>query len=181
MARDDGSDFDFSVKKITKRGKNKDDSQSTSTEKRKRTNRWSNFFLTINTNKRFYKTEENYPVYKHKLTEVIDTFLGNKKNIVHFIKHTDGQLNFSDIKKISVESVLELGPKTRTLHAHVLIKIFHRTNIRLDPLQIQSVILEAFNEDEDTHLENIYINIRASSNQSDNILRYMSKQYEVTT
>jgi len=110
----------------------------------KTTLKHSNFFLTINTNQRFrirderdvQEVQEFANRFKDTLTHIFD-------NIQQYLKvPEDSEWNRKYFENINVESAVERSPDTDTVHAHILIKVDHRTKVQLDYDAIKNYILE---------------------------------------
>ena len=65
--------------------------------------------------------------------------------------------------------VIEKGSNKGFLHSHILIKIKHTTNVKLDYKKIKSKVCK------DLGLKNIYMKNYVSKNNDQNILQYINK------
>lgn len=132
--------------------------------------RHSNFFITINTNKRYTGNEEDYEEFIEKFKNSIDNQFTND-NIVNLIKvqNEEHELSEKYIKNIDIQSAIELGPTTGTIHSHILVKIAHYTNVRLEYQYFKEQIMK------DMGLKNIFMNVKLYRNANDTLERYLFK------
>lgn len=109
----------------------------------------SNFFMTLNTNKRKFDEARDTDAMSH----AIDTVF---KQRVYYIlwfgpKHLDtygGDGSFADdvVEKIEVRAGIERGPVTGALHAHLYLTITHWSQLQIDIPRLQFIFKEAYNE-----------------------------------
>lgn len=142
---------------------------ATKTERKVKTNK-SHFFLTISTNQRYRDQQDpNLSNDEQCLAESVERILNNIGGYVK-INTTEHSWSKDHIKDVTSDYVVELGPKTRALHAHILVRIDHLSNIHLDYKKIKEAIMS------DLGLNNLYCKhklVRASGD--DWILRYIDK------
>lgn len=137
--------------------------------------RYTNYFLTINTNKRFDQYSEEYEKYKSLFTQIVDETLNTStlKNFVLFLEQGEWTENY--INPGHIQKAIEIGEKSNCLHFHALIKIPHRSKVRINIDKLYSTfkqkINELFNDTKD-----IYYNGKYYYNSSDNLQDYLSKQ-----
>lgn len=146
------------------------DKPKTKEEQKVKQLRHSNFFITINTNKRFTGNEEDYEEFIEKFKNSIDNQFTND-NIVNLIKvqNEEHELSEKYIKNIDIQSAIELGPATGTVHSHILVKIAHYTNVRLEYQHFKETIMK------DMGLKNIFMNIKLYRNAGDRLETYLNK------
>lgn len=131
----------------------------------------SNWLLTINSQQRYDEDDpekdEDAEVFEDSVNEIL-------KDLPHYVNVTEEGHSWSKdhIEDVSADYVVEWGPKTRCLHAHVLVKIKHRTKIRLDYEAIRKKI------ERDLGVT-IYFNSKLVRPSSDDfLLEYISKYYK---
>lgn len=133
-------------------------------EKNKAT-KHSNFFLTINTNQQ-YRNDQHLESDRNYFDGVINNISNNLKD---YVKDSDNIWNEHNIKNVDVEYVCELGGKKQSLHAHVLIKIEHNTNIKLDFDKIKNKVKN------DLGLKSIHFKNYMIRDNNNNVLNYINK------
>lgn len=94
--------------------------------------RWSNFLVTVNTNKRHQNKDPEFRAQEKQLRDTIDNLLddANLRKLIVMMKPGDTYDN--SIATINIDGMTEIAPKTQTLHMHVLISVHHRTTLKLD-------------------------------------------------
>jgi hypothetical protein len=125
---------------------------------------YSTFFVTLNTN------QQNYSVTKlrKKLSELFesdDDFYMLFKNR----PGTEGGVETVDRDNAKVEMVIEVGAKTKKVHAHVLIRLRHHGRIMWDKPFADEVIQKHLG------LDGMYINFKASGASISTLEEYMAK------
>ena len=127
----------------------------------------SNFYLTINLNQGYNDDDEHLG----DDTEIFDGLLSGMLNHINdYINLPNGvEWNDDNIKDVDVDYVIEKGNTQKRLHAHMLIKIKHNTNVKLNFPKIKKYICESLG------LKNIYMNNMMSRANNDNILQYIDK------
>lgn len=121
-------------------------------KKRKRL-KHSNFFLTINLNKQFKTYDEAVPL-ANEFKKVIDNCLAKISNYIEIndTVHPDAKLDSKWIKKINIQSVVEIGSKYNQPHAHVTIAITHWTRVKLNWTKLKEDIREKVGDDQEIYL-----------------------------
>src|ERR1700677_4872483 len=112
---------------------------------------YSTFFLTINTNQQAYATSK----LKKRLTELFE----NDDDFYLLFKNrpgTEGGVESIDREDAKIQMAIEVGPKSKKVHAHVLIRVRHHGNIQFDKAFTDDVIKKLLGVD------GIYINIKGS-------------------
>jgi len=150
--------------------------------------RQSNFWLTINTNRRINNDEkfkEFVTEYDKVLNELFDTahkFKGMGENMIRFgtvqnrqwIPMEGGKWDKSTIGFIKVNGVIEEGKSKigGRIHSHHLIQIAHNTSLQLDCKKIQAFINAKL-----AHLgvKNCYVHCKIVNQDFANLLDYMGK------
>jgi hypothetical protein len=134
----------------------------------------SNFFITINLNKRFATANDalNSQLYKTLQNNINECWKNIKDYII--IKDTDPNATVTPkyIKKINGEGSVEVGEKFIQLHAHLLIKVDHYTMIHFNYQKLKSEILR------DTNLKNIYVYCKLYKDVNKRLQDYIYKQYD---
>jgi hypothetical protein len=127
----------------------------------------SNFFLTINTNQQYQQDDPNLQNDIAVFEECIKNILSNINNYVNI---SEGIWDDEHVNDVDIDYVIELGPVKKHIHAHIMIKIKHRTKLMLDLQKIKSKILS------DLGLKNIYMNNKLmKKDSSTNVLDYIHK------
>ena len=136
-------------------------------EKKKEQIKQSNFYLTINLNQGYNDDD----VHLNDDTEIFDNLLNNMLgSIDQYITLPDGvEWTDDNIKNVDVDYVIEKGHQKKRLHTHILIKIKHNTNVKLNFVKIKKHICDSLG------LKNIYIKNLMSKANDDNILQYIAK------
>jgi hypothetical protein len=127
----------------------------------------SNFYLTINLNQG-YNEDDNY---LESDTQIFDEVLSDVLNrLDEFVTLPEGVFwNDDTINNVDVDYIIEKGHNQKRLHSHILIKIKHKTTVKLDFVKIKRHICDTLG------LKNIYMkNIMSKSNEN-NILEYINK------
>ena len=127
----------------------------------------SNFFLTINTNQSYKQDDPNLQNDIAVFEECIKGILSNLNDYVNI----DGGIWSDDfIDDVDIDYVIELGTIKRHIHAHIMIKIKHRTKLMLDYKKIKAKVLSELG------LKNIYVNNKLmKKDSSTNVLDYINK------
>ena len=99
--------------------------------------------------------------------ECIKGILSNLNDYVNI----DGGIWSDDfIDDVDIDYVIELGSVKRHIHAHIMIKIKHRTKLMLDYKKIKAKVLSELG------LKNIYVNNKLmKKDSSTNVLDYINK------
>lgn len=141
---------------------------------KRRKNRTSNFFLTINTNQHFNQHSEEYEKFNDKLKVSLNEIYENIGDYLKIKKDKDEYKNDTydnNIHDVDIKSATEIGSKTGKAHSHTLIAVKHNTLVHLDYDKIKEKIKN------DLQLKNFYLNNRVSSNSNANLVDYISKYY----
>jgi hypothetical protein len=131
--------------------------------------RTSAFYLTLNTNCS-YKPKVN----DEHLDDDISFFDGVinhvLNNIDQFLLIPEGHWSDDYIKDTQVQYFIERGTQKGFLHMHSLIKILHKTQVKLDLKKIREYVSKELG------LTGIHIHVRiVRANNEQNILEYLSK------
>ncbi len=82
---------------------------TSSTQKRTKSHlKHSNYFFTINTNKRFDESSEEFVLVEQQFRQGLSIILQNFKEFISF-KNNDGEWNINYIKDVNIQSGIELG------------------------------------------------------------------------
>lgn len=141
----------------------------------KRKARWSNFLITINTQIRTYGVgcdEERCAEKEQQLRDCLKTLLdpSNIPNLIEITKEGD-KWELGTIENVDIQSVVETRGKKDMLHCHILIKIQHRTLIRLKYGDIKQHVLNCLG------LENVYFNSKLLRHAGDNLSSIMENYF----
>jgi len=141
----------------------------------------SNCIITINTNKRIDSKDPSLPKIINNLEGIFSRVFTaeNVFNSVIFRERAPyKKIDNYGFKQLIIEYGFELGPKTKTLHAHVVLGISHYTLIKLDTEKIHDMIKSQF---KDIGIDSFYFNIRWNygANQSlIDMIRYVHKDQD---
>ena len=107
---------------------------------------YSNYLLTINTQKAFYTGDEpEFEPLKQQLTDAINAIAGDGETLfkyVEFKTEDSWEENVQAIENVNVQSSIEIGEAQNRLHAHVLVSFRHRTRMKLDYKGINKTVKE---------------------------------------
>ena len=143
----------------------------TNENKNSKKSRRSNYFITINTNQKgFNKLSEEYEIFVEKFKKSLNEIYNNLENYVTIKEKND---SYDDnVRKIDIQSAVELGPKTNSIHAHINISFLHTTRLMLDFDKIKQHILS------DLKIPNLYLNSKLYHSNTMSLKDYLLKQYE---
>ena len=127
----------------------------------------SNFYLTINTNQSYKINPDGLENDTEVFEDVIKDVLANFNDYVTLPAGV--MWDDDNIRDVDIDYVIEKGLNKGFLHSHILIKIKHTTNVKLDFKKIKSKICT------DLGLKNIYLKNYVSKNNDQNILQYIQK------
>lgn len=149
------------------------DLNSTESKKPKasRTNqlKHSNYYLTLNTNKQFNPHDEELEPYVDKFEKCISEIFQGNNIKKYIIIQNDDSFSKDKFKEISTEAVIELGKAKPTVHCHALVKIAHRSKVKLDYEKIRNKVIK------DMELENCYLKANLFRNAGDTLEKYLNK------
>jgi len=125
---------------------------------------FSNFFITINLNK---KNERTTPEVIRKFEDFIKTIMAPEKIYDYLIdrKSTDPRKNVRDL---TIDYRFETGPRFKRYHIHALVKLVHTGHFKFNVPKLNQ---DAFDKIGDR----IYINIKASSDSASSWDQYIHK------
>lgn len=143
--------------------------------KKKRRARWSNYLITINTQIRSFGVgcdEERCAIKEQELRKCLSSMLdpNNIPNLIEITREGD-KFEVGTIEDIDVSYVIETRGKRDMLHAHMLIKIQHRTLIRLKYGAIKQHVLDCLG------LENVYFNSKLLRHAGDTLSEIMEQYF----
>lgn len=132
--------------------------------------RYSNFYITLNTNQRFNEFSEEYQIFNQKFQQTIDQLLA-KDNIhnVFTLKNPNATFSKDFIKQINIEKVCELGETSKCVHLHALISVAQYTPIQLNFSFIVDFVKQKMN------LPNVYFNCKTYNDSKQRITDYIKK------
>lgn len=142
--------------------------QAKRTERKVKTKK-SNWFVTINTNKRYADDDPDLENDEAVLEEII---VGVLENIGEYmtVQVADHKWATEHIHNVVTDYVIERGQKTKMLHAHILIKVDHTSNIKFQYGKIKEHIMNELG------LDNIYCDAKLVRPTSDDfITAYLDK------
>jgi hypothetical protein len=143
--------------------------QSAISKKRAACKRHSNYFITLNANRPTYSLQDDL-AEAARLKKTLAEMFGNAARFREYVRFNKGG-NWDDIVSADIQSAVEKGAKTNKVHAHLLVKISHRTSISLDFSKIRSDFKEKMGVDD------CYMQARLISRTAvDDIDRYLYKE-----
>lgn len=132
-------------------------------EPRRKQNKHSGFFITINTNFNPKQAEENGYDCAERLRKAVKAMLTEEERLKRIVKFLipDTWSN-ETIKKIDSQFVVERGrhAKGSRIHSHAVLHIEHTSKIQLDIPKIKEEILPFF-QDGPCNVKNLYVNVKA--------------------
>ena len=138
---------------------------------RKQRLKHSNFYITINTNKRFQEAQEGLREF---VTRFKATLAGIFDNIVNYIVINEQGVEWDTkyICGVNNEYTIERGGKNETIHCHALVRITHRTSVSLDYKKLRTKVQE------DMDLPSIHLHIKLYRSAHDALQNYLHKDVE---
>ena len=144
----------------------------------------SNFFMTLNTNKRKFDEVRDIDAMSHAINQVF------KKGVFEILKFgpahpatyaADGNMANEVIEKVEVKAGIERGPVTGALHAHLYLTITHWSQLQIDVPRLQFLFKEAYNEKAVTKMTDkgklaVKVELQPQTDWSQIIAHYLSKQ-----
>lgn len=137
--------------------------------------KFSGFFLTLNTNRKWANDSAETKCFKDAVNAVMN-------NPASFIKFKDPNHKWSGkyIIDANTEISFERGdpskPTKNQVHAHVILKIKHHSNLQIDAHALKVAICDLC-----PHLSgSFYVNNRYFNSPEVNLLNYIQKQTQLT-
>lgn len=134
--------------------------------------KWSNFHITVNFNKRDYSL---VPVIREAIER-----MAVEPDVWRWLKHYhDGQqIDFEggarhDIKRIRIRAVFEdQGTHNRGVHVHILVEVYHTTLVQINKSELVGLFQDIVG-----HRPNIHCRfLRGDGESKDFILHYITKE-----
>lgn len=118
--------------------------------------RYSQFFLTVNTNYRPKNDAESQEV-GYELRDAMRG-LRTEANLEKIFRTDSGSVQ-SKVSEMDIESVIEIGqhPKGQRIHGHATFDTTHTGDLKMNFGEIKRIILEEMNDD---RVKGLYINVR---------------------
>ena len=131
--------------------------------------KYSIFLVTINTNM----------VPNEDLEELFDTSIEHifKDHLIDFlVDKTEGRfsrnpVNPADILEHSGQAGIEIGEKQHRLHAHVVLKITHKTKLHVDKPATEDFYKKVFGK-------KFYVHVDGTGNDEEKMKDYATKNYK---
>ena len=144
----------------------------------------SNFFMTLNTNKRKFDEVRDIDAMSHAIEKVFKT------NVYEILKFgpahpntyaSDGSIADEVIEKVEVKAGIERGPVTGALHAHLYLTITHWSQVQIDVPRLQHLFKEAYNSRAATRMTEkgklaVKVELQPQTDWGQIISHYLSKQ-----
>lgn len=114
---------------------------SSSSEKKtkKPKTKYSNFYITLNTNLRLKKSDGDRVAAKRRFLSGFKQVLSDIGDHIEFI----GNGSWDDVDKADVKIRPEIGPKKKLIHGHALVRIKHRTKLRIPYAKLRKAFEDA--------------------------------------
>jgi hypothetical protein len=144
----------------------------------------SNFFMTLNTNKRKFDEARDTDAMSYAIDEIF------RRRVFDILKFGpahpdtyggDGSIADEVIEKVEVKAGIERGPVTGALHAHLYLTITHWSQLQIDVPRLQFLFKEAYNEKALTKMTDkgrlaIKVELQPQTDYGQIIAHYLSKQ-----
>ncbi len=144
----------------------------------------SNFFMTLNTNKRKFDEVRDINAMQFALDKVFKT------NVYEILKFGpahpntyagDGDFPEDVVEKVEVKAGIERGPVTGALHAHLYLTITHWSQLQIDVPRMQFLFKEAYNSKAVTKMTDkgrlaVKVELQPQTDWGQIISHYLSKQ-----
>mmetsp|Transcript_28324 Transcript_28324/g.65098 ORF Transcript_28324/g.65098 Transcript_28324/m.65098 type:complete len:271 (-) Transcript_28324:59-871(-) len=152
----------------------------------------SNFFITLNTNRRTFDEAQD----PKAVQEALNACFGKKIYDIltfgpaHPEVYGDDSLHPNEfVEKIEVRAGVERGPVTGALHCHAYVTIAHWSQIRINKLALQGLFKQAYNQAASAGLGQIpmralpacKIELQAQTDSGHIVAHYLSKQVNAVT
>lgn len=149
---------------------NLDENKTPTVKEKKRRNKRSNFFITINTNQKINPHSKEYENLNNSFKKSLNEIYNNIKDYINISQKDDSFDN--NVEDVNIDSATKYGPKNNSVHTHININLKHNTLLKLDYSKIKKKICE------DLNLKNIYMNSKLYNNNAMNLKDYINKIYE---
>ena len=144
----------------------------------------SNFFITLNTNKRKFDEIRDVQAMEH----AIDVCF--KRSVYEILKFGPahpityaGDADIADlvVDKVEVKAGIERGPVTGALHAHLYLTITHWSQLQIDVPRMQFLFKEAYNSKAVTRIPDkariaVKVELQSQTDWGQIISHYLAKQ-----
>jgi hypothetical protein len=144
----------------------------------------SNFFMTLNTNKRKFDEARDTDAMSHAIDEIF------RKRVFDILKFGpahpdtyggDGSIADEVVEKVEVKAGIERGPVTGALHAHLYLTITHWSQLQIDVPRLQFLFKEAYNAKALTKMTDkgrlaVKVELQPQTDYGQIIAHYLSKQ-----
>ena len=148
----------------------------------------SNYFLTINTNKRRFDEILDTRAVEYAIHKCFDERLVQALTFgpVHYDTYgEDAKWPSAVIEKVDVKAGVERGPITGALHAHLYLTITHWSQLRINVPALQDLFKEAYNAQAVTKIAprarpSIKIELLPQTDFGQIVAHYLSKQVAPT-
>lgn len=132
-------------------------------EPRRKQNKHSGFFITINTNFNPKEADQHGYDCAQRLRKAVKAMLTEEDRLKRIVKFLiPDTWSTETIKKISSQFVVERGrhAKGSRIHSHAVLHIEHTSKIQLDIPKIKEEILPFF-QGGPCNVKNLYVNVKA--------------------
>lgn len=145
--------------------------------------KFSGFFITVNTNKKFDRANDDLDKWDEKFQKAICKLfssIDNYKNILQINKNKNKKYINDTFSKDYIKSIklndwsTEIGPNEHRLHAHIVLSIRHFTLIHINV----GFVTEFFKKI--LELPGLYINVRTFTNAKMSLIDYINKDSKKT-
>jgi hypothetical protein len=137
----------------------------------------SNYFITLSTNYRPTDDADEFTV-REKLRGAIDHIFGSEEGLAKIIHFNYPSHNLSDryVQDVDYKFAIEKGAHRQggRVHAHVVLKIKHQSNISLSGTVVKREFEDFFSDD--PRIKGFYVNIKLIADAEIAFQKYLEKQ-----
>lgn len=121
-------------------------------QKLKQRTKFSNFLLTISTNKPIATDSPEFEPFRRRFKGLIEKMIGGD-NILRYITYKEAGGSADKIEAINCETSIEVGgAHNKSIHCHSVIQIKHTTLLHLDQMKMRHVVKRAMGINGNCHL-----------------------------
>lgn len=128
--------------------------------------RYSNYFLTINTNQHFKDDDPDLENDTAFFSGVVENVLGN---IDKYLKLPEGHTFENNVQDVNIDYVVEKGTKKGFLHCHMYLKFTHNTDLKLNYVTLKKKFCDELG------LPNLHMKNLIVKSNNENVLEYLGK------
>jgi hypothetical protein len=127
---------------------------------------YSNFFITLNTNK---DEQSASSTYKQNFDTAVK-YVFDKHHIKKYLIDVNhpGSLSYKYVKSITAEYALEVGSSLHRLHCHALVSVSHKTRMKLNLDKVRQLFKAVLGD-------TIHLDVKVSGGGVKSIQDYITK------